>query len=216
MKSDFYPNPKNTNFYLYVSKNDNCTHFAMLSGVNQLALYGVSNPKIKESVMSHYDVDINDNLNFLIFGMACKTVEDVIDIFEDSISVMLNNLRNGVHIRNSRGFLVLHRKPEHTLGTVYVDDSIDKSTKKLLVDMCDRLSEKYKGCVVYPGKDIVALKCEQFCSMPIDMRDAVCQELHPVAKDILRSIDNAIGSDMTSISAFERALSAIKLTIAYQ
>ena len=226
MIDDFFVDVTQPDFKVEVVRVGDSLHFSMLGNIDQLLFYAVADPRIKENVMSHADVYINKHLDFLIFGAAFTEVDDAISILQDSIETLLNTMREGIRLRNSRGFLMLHRKPTH-LGYIVIDGDIDKFTKKKLMKMCETISDKFRDCVKKGHNDsrnlidLDKFNCPlnasayRYVTKP-DMRDAVCQKIEPVADKILKNLDDMTGLQVTSKPAFDRIVSTIRVYVAYK
>lgn len=226
MIDDFFVDVTMPDFKIEVIRVGDSLHFSMLGNINQLLFYAVADPRIKENVMSHADVHINNHLDFLVFGAAFAEVDDAISILQDSIETLLSNMREGIRLRNSRGFLMLHRKPTN-LGHITIDGDTDKFTKKKLMKMCEAVSDKFRDCVKSGRNDCRNLiKMDQLDGQlsalsyryitRTRMRDAVCQKIEPVAVKILKNLDDMTGLQVTSKPAFDRIISTVRAYVAYK
>lgn len=218
MKPGFYARPDYQPFYLYCREDDTGLHLAMLSGVTQIAIYVVASDSVKENVMSHTMLEINPYLEFLVAGVCVTTPEDAIDMMESSIEAVLETLQDGVTLRNTDGFLVLHKKPEQFIGTVFICEGMSKSNEKLIRKMCSRLAKKYKSCALHDAEVDVGIAPTvifQGAGLFGGKRDTVCQSLLVEADKILDVINQTVGEPITDISCFEAALSETTRSIAY-
>ena len=226
MIDDFYVDVNHPPFYVEVIKIGEATHFTMLGNLNQVLFYAVADPRVKENAMSHAEVTINDRLDFLLFGAVFSDIDDAFSMLQDTIETLLNTMKDGVKLRNSRGFLVLHRKPRH-LGRVAVDREADKFIKKKLYKMCTEISNKFRDCVSKKRQQSDNLiPIAQYCNhlglafyrygIKNDLRDVICQKLEPAETEILKNLDKAVGIDVTSKGVYDRSISKLRSYVAYQ
>ena len=107
---NYYAFPS-TPFIIDILTEGDITYFVCADTMNQIISCVALNPDFKNTCMSHMEIEVNKNLNFLMIFTAVKKLKDVFETIDTNLDICFESLEKGVTYKDSNGFMQLHTKP---------------------------------------------------------------------------------------------------------
>lgn len=140
---NYYAFPS-TPFIINILTEGDITYFVCADTMNQIVSCVALNPDFKDTCMSHMEIEVNKNLNFLMLFTAVKKLKDVLETIDTNLDICFESLEKGVTYKDSNGFMQLHTKPLRVCG-IYMDNKAHKHFDVEMHNFANAVIEKHKS-----------------------------------------------------------------------